>query len=51
LSSGYFFTGGKPNDSGLNGIVSSLKSLGFLSHGTAPSNAETTDQTLMLGSS
>ncbi|MCW2872973.1 MAG: hypothetical protein JWL99_4293, partial [Streptomyces oryziradicis] len=36
---------------GLNGIVSSLKSLGFLSHGTVPSNTDICDETLVLGSS
>lgn len=51
LSSGYFFTGGKPDNGGLNGIVSSLKSLGFLSHGTVPSNTDICDETLVLGSS
>jgi NitT/TauT family transport system substrate-binding protein len=51
LVSGYFFTGGKANASGLNGIVSSLKSLGFLSQGTVPSSTEISDSSLVLGSS
>jgi NitT/TauT family transport system substrate-binding protein len=48
LTSGYFFTGGKPNPGGLDGIVSSLKSLGFLSTGKVPTSAEICDPTLVL---
>jgi NitT/TauT family transport system substrate-binding protein len=48
VSSGYFFAGGKPDTAGLDGIVSSLKSLGFLSAGKAPTSAEICDQTLVL---
>jgi NitT/TauT family transport system substrate-binding protein len=48
LSSGYFFAGGKPDAAGLDGIVSSLKSLGFLTTGKVPTSAEICDQTLVL---
>ena len=48
LSSGYFYTGGKPVTAGLDGIVSSLKSLGFLSTGKVPTSTEICDQTLVL---
>jgi NitT/TauT family transport system substrate-binding protein len=51
LSSGYFFTGGKPDAGGLMGIESSLKSLGFLSQGEIPSEKEIFDSSLVLGSS
>jgi NitT/TauT family transport system substrate-binding protein len=50
VSSGYFFTGGKPNQAGLQGVVSSLKSLGFLSSGTVPTPAQICDTSLVLGS-
>jgi NitT/TauT family transport system substrate-binding protein len=48
LSSGYFFAGGKPDAAGLDGIVSSLKSLGFLATGKVPTSAEICDQKLVL---
>jgi NitT/TauT family transport system substrate-binding protein len=47
LSSGYFFTGGKADPGGLNGIIASLKSLGFLSQGTVPSPADIVDGSLV----